>query len=110
MPESRVPFIDLPKLHRGLSREIHEAVDPLFERAAFVGGDAVSEFERLSGLALAPSQHDAVKQAAQHKVMVITGGPGVGKTTIVRAILALFDATRVKVRLAAPTGRAASDE
>jgi exodeoxyribonuclease V alpha subunit len=68
---------------------------------------AVSEFERLSGLALAPSQHDAVKQAAQHKVMVITGGPGVGKTTIVRAILALFDATRVKVRLAAPTGRAA---
>ena len=68
---------------------------------------ALAEFEKLSGLSLAPAQRDAVVQAAAHKVVVITGGPGVGKTTIVRAILALFDATRVKVALAAPTGRAA---
>lgn len=68
---------------------------------------AIDEFERLSGLELAPSQRDAVRVAGDSKVVVITGGPGVGKTTIVRAILALFDAARVKVRLAAPTGRAA---
>jgi len=68
---------------------------------------AIAEFERLSGLTLAPAQRAAVTQAAKHKVLVITGGPGVGKTTIVRAILALFDASRARVRLAAPTGRAA---
>jgi exodeoxyribonuclease V alpha subunit len=67
---------------------------------------AVAEFEKLSGLTLAPSQREAVGVAADHNVVVITGGPGVGKTTIVRAVLALFDAERVKVRLAAPTGRA----
>lgn len=68
---------------------------------------AVSEFEKLSGLALATTQLQAVEMAAQHNVLVVTGGPGVGKTTIVRAILALFDAARMKVVLAAPTGRAA---
>ncbi len=68
---------------------------------------AIEEFERLSALKLAPAQRAAVAQAAAHKVLVITGGPGVGKTTIVRAILALFDASRAQVRLAAPTGRAA---
>ncbi|MBW2457639.1 MAG: AAA family ATPase, partial [Deltaproteobacteria bacterium] len=68
---------------------------------------AIREFERVSGLTLASAQRQAVTQAAKHKVLVITGGPGVGKTTIVRAILALFDASRARVRLAAPTGRAA---
>jgi exodeoxyribonuclease V alpha subunit len=68
---------------------------------------AVAEFEKLSGLALAPSQREAVEQAAASKVLVVTGGPGVGKTTIVRALLALFDASRMRVRLCAPTGRAA---
>ena len=68
---------------------------------------AIAEFEKLSGLELAPTQRQAVEMAAEHKVLVITGGPGVGKTTIVRAILALFDATRVNVKLCAPTGRAA---
>jgi len=52
-------------------------------------------------------QREAVRQAAQSKVLVITGGPGVGKTTIVQAILTLFDTARLSVELAAPTGRAA---
>lgn len=49
----------------------------------------------------------AVEEAAKRQVLVVTGGPGVGKTTIVRAILALFARAQVDVRLAAPTGRAA---
>ena len=56
---------------------------------------------------LAESQRRAVREAVQSKVMVITGGPGVGKTTLVDAILKILTAKQVKVLLAAPTGRAA---
>ena len=58
-------------------------------------------------LALAERQREAVRLAVSSKTLVITGGPGVGKTTIVRAILAILGAKRVKVLLCAPTGRAA---
>ncbi|MEM6789922.1 MAG: ATP-dependent RecD-like DNA helicase [Myxococcota bacterium] len=68
---------------------------------------ALADFERRTGLTLAPAQRQAVAVVAEHKVVVITGGPGVGKTTVVRAVLALFDAARAKVHLGAPTGRAA---
>jgi exodeoxyribonuclease V alpha subunit len=70
-------------------------------------GEAFELFQRRSGVELAPAQREAVERAARHKVLVVTGGPGVGKTTIVRAMIALFDKARVNVRLAAPTGRAA---
>ena len=68
---------------------------------------AIEAFEQRAQVELAPAQREAVEQAARSKVLVITGGPGVGKTTIVRAILSLFDKARINVRLAAPTGRAA---
>ncbi len=96
--------------------ELHDAELRVAERLRTLLGQtqslehvdhAIAEFERLSGLTLARAQRHAVQRAAEHKVLVITGGPGVGKTTIVRAILAMFDAARVKVSLAAPTGRAA---
>jgi len=74
-----------------------------------VGGAAraIAAFEERAKVELAPAQRSAVELAAQHKVLVITGGPGVGKTTIVRAILSLYNEARIPVRLAAPTGRAA---
>lgn len=56
---------------------------------------------------LAPLQEEAVKRSLSEKVIVITGGPGTGKTTLVRAILAVFTRTGARVKLAAPTGRAA---
>jgi exodeoxyribonuclease V alpha subunit len=68
---------------------------------------ALRGFERQAGLRLARSQQEAVRAAAREQVLIITGGPGVGKTTIVRAILRVFDRARLSVRLAAPTGRAA---
>lgn len=68
---------------------------------------AVRAFEQASKIELAPGQRAAVEAAAQHKVVVITGGPGVGKTTIVRAILNVLSRSRLRVKLCAPTGRAA---
>jgi exodeoxyribonuclease V alpha subunit len=68
---------------------------------------AVLAFETRAGVKLAPGQILAVDEAARHQVLVVTGGPGVGKTTIVRAILAVLAHSGVDVRLAAPTGRAA---
>ena len=58
-------------------------------------------------LDLAPSQRAAVERAISSRALIITGGPGVGKTTLVRAILAILRAKRVEVALCAPTGRAA---
>ena len=63
--------------------------------------------ERRTGLTLAPGQADAVRVALSSKVAVITGGPGVGKTTIVDAILRILSAKGVDILLCAPTGRAA---
>jgi len=70
-------------------------------------GRTLTEFEARGKLELSPSQRSAIETAAQHRVVVITGGPGVGKTTIVRAILEVFHRHKLRVRLAAPTGRAA---
>ena len=56
---------------------------------------------------LAPSQTEALRQALCSRVLVITGGPGVGKTTLVNSILTLLRAKEVKCLLCAPTGRAA---
>ena len=58
-------------------------------------------------LELAPTQREAIGAAATEKVLVITGGPGVGKTTIVRGVIEIFGAKRLRIALAAPTGRAA---
>ena len=63
--------------------------------------------ERRTGLVLAPGQADAVRTAISSTVSVITGGPGVGKTTIVNAILRILSAKGVDILLCAPTGRAA---
>ena len=63
--------------------------------------------EGQTGLALAPGQADAVRTALASKVSVITGAPGVGKTTIVNSILRILSAKGVDILLCAPTGRAA---
>ena len=68
---------------------------------------AISRVEAETGLALAPSQAAALRRALAAKALVITGGPGVGKTTLVNSILKALGARHVQVALCAPTGRAA---
>ena len=60
-----------------------------------------------SGLSYAPQQEEAISMSATSGLLMITGGPGTGKTTIVNGVLSLFDQMGVKCALAAPTGRAA---
>ena len=91
------------RLRTLLANDAGRSVDHFLRCAA----EAIAAFERQAGVTLADTQRLAIAQAARDKVLVITGGPGVGKTTIVRAILAMLDRARVRVRLAAPTGRAA---
>ncbi len=59
------------------------------------------------GSNLAEKQKEAVVLSAQNKVLIITGGPGTGKTTIIKAIIRIFRALKLQILLAAPTGRAA---
>jgi exodeoxyribonuclease V alpha subunit len=68
---------------------------------------AIAWVEAKLGVTLAAGQRDALRHAVASKVLVVTGGPGVGKTTLLNAILRVFTAKGVRSRLAAPTGRAA---
>ncbi len=69
--------------------------------------NAIPWVEKKLGVTLAASQREAISKAASSKVMVITGGPGVGKTTLINSILHILVVKGVTVSLAAPTGRAA---
>ena len=67
----------------------------------------LKKIQREQGITYAPQQKQAVELAASKQVMLLTGGPGTGKTTCLRGVLALFEAMGLETALAAPTGRAA---
>jgi exodeoxyribonuclease V alpha subunit len=98
----------------GLYRAEHEIAEKL--KAQVVGrppwpsidsAKAIPWVEKRTKLALAESQREAIRVALGSKVLVITGGPGVGKTTLVNSILKILGAKTVAIALCAPTGRAA---
>lgn len=69
--------------------------------------ELIARLERQQGIEYAPLQRQTLHLALENQLVVITGGPGTGKTTSIRAILAMFDAIGIKTLLTAPTGRAA---
>lgn len=69
--------------------------------------NALSEAEQSLGLTFSEEQQQAVYEAARRRFLVITGGPGCGKTTLIKALSVLFKGAKKKLLLAAPTGRAA---
>ena len=73
------------------------------ERAAAI----VADWERAAGITLAAEQQQAVAAVLDHAVFVLTGGPGTGKTTVVRGMIAVLESQGLSVLLGAPTGRAA---
>jgi exodeoxyribonuclease V alpha subunit len=100
----------LPAIHEA-EREVAERLRALASgRPRWSIGDpeaGVARVERELALRLAPGQRAALAAAVSSKVLVITGGPGTGKTTLVEAILHGLPEDGVEVQLAAPTGRAA---
>ena len=67
----------------------------------------IERVEKATHRVLSPSQQQALKQILTHKLLIVTGGPGVGKTTLVHSALKAFSLLNKKVLLCAPTGRAA---
>ena len=99
----------LTRLHRAETALV-EGLSRLLSRPGRVLAgieSTIERFEQRAKVTLAPAQRAAVRGAAEHKLIVVTGGPGVGKTTIVRAIVDVMKRAHLNLRLAAPTGRAA---
>lgn len=69
--------------------------------------ESISSIETELNIKLAQNQKEAIKIASKNKVMVITGGPGTGKTTLVKSLLRSFSKQKLHIKLCAPTGRAA---
>jgi exodeoxyribonuclease V alpha subunit len=109
-PLARDTAVYRPFFHQAQG-EVVRAIDALARAPVFVPpfdiDAAIAEVEREMKIAFSELQRRAVRESVTKKILVITGGPGTGKTTIVRAVTALFDKWGKTVLLAAPTGRAA---
>ncbi len=104
------PCVFLAGLYRaeqGIADRMHRIASAPLPWLPIDADKALPWIERRIGLALAPSQSTAIRLALSSKVLVVTGGPGVGKTTIVNAILRILGAKGAGLLLCAPTGRAA---
>ena len=104
------PLIFLPHLRKaeeGIAAKVRQlaAAESVYPGIDFE--KAVAWCEQRTGKTLAPSQREALKTVLANRVAIITGGPGVGKTTLVNSILMILRAKGVKYLLCAPTGRAA---
>jgi exodeoxyribonuclease V alpha subunit len=97
----------LCRAEHGIATKIKELLAGKIELPAIDLDKALVWVQQQTGVELATAQQQAVRSALTSKLSVITGGPGVGKTTIVNSIVKILAAKKCRVLLAAPTGRAA---
>lgn len=97
----------LHQAERGIAAHVKRLASCALPWAEIDADRALPWIEQTTGLTLAASQADALRLALRSKVLVITGGPGVGKTTLVNAILRILAVKGTRLLLCAPTGRAA---
>jgi exodeoxyribonuclease V alpha subunit len=91
----------------GVAREIARLQEGECPWQGNIDKNSVSWLDKQIHIRLSDSQAEALLAVLQHKLSIITGGPGVGKTTLVNSLLKLFHKARLTVNLCAPTGRAA---
>lgn len=99
----------LPLMHHaeaGCSERLKRLLRAPLEFVPVQAENALRWVERRVGITLSEEQREAIRVGVHAKVMVITGGPGTGKTTVIRSLLAILEAKGVSYLLAAPTGRA----
>lgn len=84
--------------------QLQQATEPLSEDNLSL---FIKVWEKDNQIQLAQKQKEAIKACLHHGVLILTGGPGTGKTTVIKGILSILKAQGLKIRLAAPTGRAA---
>ncbi len=109
-PEGGDPLIYLTPLflaERGVAERLARLAGTPSPLRPVEAEKAVPWAERRLGLELAPGQREALHRAVAEKLLVLTGGPGTGKTTLIRSILEIFRHRTDRIALAAPTGRAA---
>jgi len=105
-----LPCVFLAPLYfaeQSIASQIHRLKRGATTLPAFNADKAIQWVEQKLAIHLADSQKKAIRLALSSKLLVITGGPGVGKTTLVNSILTIMTAKGVKPLLCAPTGRAA---
>lgn len=97
----------LKSAEEGIAERIHELAALPSNYPPIDADKAIAWCAQKTGTDLAPSQQGAIKEALARRVLIITGGPGVGKTTLVNSLLAILRAKKISCLLCAPTGRAA---
>lgn len=106
-PETAVYPAALHTAETGVAERIHALLEHRARPVEIKVPAALRWFERRESLELAAEQRRAVEMGLTAKVLVVTGGPGTGKTTLIRGIVEILTRKELKVQLAAPTGRAA---
>lgn len=93
---------------KGIASKLTRLAEKQAENIISTGnGIDISSIEKKLNIKYDKLQADAIRQAASAKVMVLTGGPGTGKTTVTKGIITMYQENGLKILLAAPTGRAA---
>jgi len=105
-----IASVQLPILHKAESvicQSIHSLDQVPSQLPSIIIDKAIAWAQEKAGFTFAPEQEKAIRLSLENKVSILTGGPGTGKTTILRAIVEILKAKKVSILLAAPTGRAA---